>query len=253
MLNIVVPMAGRGSRFADAGFDRPKPFIDVCGYPMIEIVIRNLTPKLPHRFVFIMQEEHWQAHDAKRVFDRACTSQYEVVRIDDITEGAAQTVLCAQNLIDSDEPLMIANSDQFVATDINTYLESGAGADGFLMTMRASDPKWSYAEVRNGMVRQVVEKQVISDVATVGIYNFSRGDLFVSAASKMIDQGEKSQGEYYVAPVYTVLAGQGFEIRAVGIGAVEDGMYGLGTPDDLNIFKSLSNVNKLIRDHIIEI
>ena len=253
MLNIVVPMAGRGSRFSNAGFKAPKPFIDVCGFPMIEIVIRNLTPAIPHRFIFVVQEEHWHSYSAKEIFDRACVSEYEVVKINGVTEGAAQTVLCAQHLLDNDEPLMIANSDQFIASRIDTYIKGGEEADGFLMTMRDTDPKWSYAEVRDGMVKRVVEKEVISDIATVGIYNFSRGNLFVNAAKEMIERNQRSQGEFYVAPVYTALAESGLNIKAVSIGAVEDAMFGLGTPEDLKIFEELNEVETLIKEFTVGI
>lgn len=253
MLNIIIPMAGRGSRFSSAGYRKPKPFIDVCGFPMIEIVIRNLTPKVPHRFIFVVQEEHWQGYKAKTIFDRACISEYEVVKINGITEGAAQTVLCAQHLLNNDDPLMIANSDQFIAYSIDTYLKNGEGSDGFLMTMRDTDPKWSYAEVYNGKVQRVVEKKVISDIATVGIYNFSCGNLFVDAANKMIECNQRSQGEFYVAPVYTDLAELGLNIKAVSIGDVADGMFGLGTPEDLRVFEGIPQIEKFIKEFTVGI
>jgi NDP-sugar pyrophosphorylase family protein len=117
MLNIVVPMAGRGSRFADAGYTDPKPLIDVHGKHMIEVVINNLTPSCEHRFIFVCQEEHVKAYKLDAIFANVCEN-FEIVTINGITDGAAITVLKARVFFDNDQPLMIANADQWVDVDI---------------------------------------------------------------------------------------------------------------------------------------
>jgi hypothetical protein len=111
--------------------------------------------------------------------------------------------------------------------------------DGLIMTMWADDPKWSFVRIdEQGHVTEVVEKKVISNEATVGIYNFRRGADFVAAAEKMIEKGARVNGEFYVAPVYNELISRGEAIGYFNIGKVGDGMYGLGVPEDLNLFIS---------------
>ena len=230
MLNIVVPMAGRGSRFAQAGYKMPKPLIDIHGHPMIEYVTRNIRPRCAHQFIYICQEEHLEQYHLARELERmapGCT----IVTVDHITEGAACTVLLAERYIDNDDALMIANSDQFVDTDINCYLSGMGGHDGLIMTMPASDPKWSYIRYdENGFVTLVREKEVISDQATVGIYNYSHGSDFVKFAHQMIEKNIRVNNEFYVAPVYNEMieAGRRIVFRDVG-----EKMFGLGTPEDL--------------------
>jgi dTDP-glucose pyrophosphorylase len=236
MLNIVVPMAGRGQRFVDAGFADPKPLIPVLGVPMIELVISNLRPAIPHRFHFLIQREHDRSYglsEALRRWAPGCS----VTFVDGITEGAACTVLLARDMIDDDAPLMIANCDQYIDADINAYLAAMEAADGLIMTMWADDPKWSF--VRRdaaGRVTQVVEKEVVSNEATVGIYNFAKGRDFVRAANAMIAADQRVNGEFYVAPAYDMLIREGARIECFGIGSVGKGMHGIGTPADLVAF-----------------
>ncbi len=241
MLNIVVPMAGRGSRFVDAGFKHPKPLIDVHGKRMIEVVINNLTPSCEHRFIFVCQEEHVKTYNLDTIFAKACKN-YEIVTIDGITDGAAITVLKARRFFDNDQPLMIANSDQWVDVNINEYLNDmrQRKLDGSMLTMKANDPKWSYAKVDNdGLVSEVVEKIVISDEATVGIYNFLKGSDFCYYADFMVEQNIRSNGEFYVAPVYSFMAAKSQKIGVYNIGKESNGMYGLGIPTDLTLFLNL--------------
>jgi len=242
MLNIVVPMAGRGSRFAKEGFTDPKPLIELSDKRMIQVVINNLKPNVPHRFIFICQQEHVQQYKLDVLLNKWAPG-CEVVAIDGITEGAACTVLCAEKLINNDEPLMIANSDQWVDVDINSYLNlmDEDNLDGLIMTMKATDPKWSYVELDNGkQVIRVVEKVVVSDEATVGIYNYKKGSTFCKYAKVMLDRNERSNGEFYVAPVYTYMyENESAKIGIYNVGEEANGMYGLGIPSDLNLFLSL--------------
>ncbi len=242
MYNIVVPMAGAGSRFAVAGYKDPKPLIQINGVEMIRVVIENLRPIRDHRFIFICQQAHLDAYGLEPKL-RAWAPGCEIVALNGLTEGAACTVLAAQSLIDSDQPLMIANSDQYIDADINAYLDhmDSQKLDGLIMTMKADDPKWSFVGLDDArLVTTVVEKEVISDEATVGIYNFSRGGDFVRAARQMIGRNLRVNNEFYVAPAYNELIEQGQQIGIFNIGAEADGMYGLGTPADLDKFLGLS-------------
>lgn len=241
MLNIVIPMAGAGSRFAKAGYDLPKPLIRVHGVPMIRLVIDNIRPTRPHRFVFIAQRDHVAAHGLDAAL-AAWAPGSRLVAIDGLTQGAACTVLAAREAIGRDEPLMIANSDQYVQLAVDDYLDDldGRGLDGLIMTMRASDPKWSFVRLdQAGLVREVAEKRVISDMATVGIYNFARGDDFLRHADAMIAADERVNGEFYVAPVYNRMIADGARVGCFDLGDEARAMHGLGTPEDLDRFLRL--------------
>ena len=241
MLTIVIPMAGRGSRFADAGYALPKPLLPIHGVPMIEVVVRNLTPSEPARFVFICQREHLAQYGFEAGLRRAAPG-CEIVPINGVTEGAACTVLLAEPAIDPRDVLVIANSDQWVDRAMDAHLETlrREQLDGLIMTMTADDPKWSFVELDGDRrVTNVVEKEVVSDEATVGIYTFARGDDFVRGAKSMIASDKRVNGEFYVAPAYNELIAGGAAIGIDNIGAEADGMYGLGTPADLEAFLAL--------------
>lgn len=235
-MNIVMPMAGRGKRFADAGYAVPKPLIPVHGRPMTEVVIANLRPSRPHRFIFLILREHADAFG----FDRhllAWAPGSEIRYVETVTQGAACTVLLARDRIDTDEPLMIANCDQWVDVAIDDYLAAMGDADGLIMTMWADDPKWSFVRFdATGSVVEVVEKRVVSNEATVGIYNFRTGRDFVRAADAMIAADQRVNGEFYVAPAYNPLIADGQKIAAFNVGREDAGMYGLGIPADLERF-----------------
>lgn len=241
MLNIVIPMAGRGSRFANAGFTTPKPLIRVGGRPMIDWVIENITPARPHRFIFLCLAEHLQQYpEVPLELQRLCPG-CEIVPVHGVTEGAACTVLLAEKLIDSADPLMIANSDQIVDLEIDEYLAAGDPPEvaGLIMTFWSDDPKWSYCRLRDdGTVSEVVEKQVVSNEATVGIYNLRHGADFVRAAKSMIAADLRVNNEFYVAPCYNQLIAKGAKIVVARTGKEYAGMYGLGIPEDLAFFQT---------------
>lgn len=244
MLNIVVPMAGRGERFKKAGFDLPKPLLPVFGRPMIEVVVENLRPSRDHRFIFVCQKEHLRDHDLERILTKSGEKSV-IIPIEAVTEGAACTVLLAENCINNDTPLMIANCDQFISTPIECCLDAmeRGNYDGFIVTMSASDPKWSFVRVNAGeTVTEVVEKQVVSNEATVGIYTYRRGRDFVAAAKAMIAADDRTNGEFYVAPAYNYIIRSGSRIGYINIGRERGGMYGLGIPEDLEYFNALGGL-----------
>lgn len=238
MLNIVIPMAGRGSRFATAGYTLPKPLIPVKNKPMIQVVVENLRPSVEHRFIFLCQKDHITEFNLNHFLGEISKNSI-VVPVDGITEGAACTVLLAEKYINSADPLMIANSDQYIDFNVNEYLkyEKDKNLDGLIMTMKANDPKWSYVGFDNqNRINQVVEKKVISDEATVGIYNFKHGSDFVNNANEMIRLNDRTNNEFYVAPVYNYMVKKGANLGVFNIGEEFDGMYGLGIPSDLEKF-----------------
>ena len=239
MINIVVPMAGEGSRFAAAGFLQPKPLILVDGVPMIELVVGNVAPRREHRFIFICQAAHVQAFGLRDFLGGIAPGCF-VVELNGTTEGAACSVLAARELIDGDDPLVIANSDQYVDGGADEFIEEWLATDfdGFIMTMFSRDPKWSFAALGDdGLVTRVAEKEPISDQATVGIYAFRRGADFIAGAESMIAKNRRVKGEFYVCPIYNELIESGRRIGIHNIGPVGTRMHGLGTPEDLAVFK----------------
>lgn len=241
MLNIVIPMAGAGNRFAKAGYKDPKPLIPIHGIPMIKLIIENLRPSQPHRFIFICQRTHVEEYGLEAKL-KSWAPDSALIQIEGLTEGAACTVLAARELLNTSNPLMIANSDQYVNLPIDDYLDEmpNTNLDGLIMTMTAVDPKWSFVGLSpEKLIITVVEKQVISDEATVGIYNFRHGSDFVRAAESMIKKELRVKGEFYVAPAYNELIAEGQKIGIHNIGREGSGMYGLGTPVDLDLFLKL--------------
>lgn len=236
MINIVIPMAGRGSRFIKAGYQIPKPLLDIHGKHMIEVVTRNIMPDCVHRFIYICLEEHLERYPLEKCLHRI-SPECIILPVKEVTEGAACTVLLAEPYIDNEDQLMIANSDQYVDININDYLSCEKNYDGLIMTMYADDPKWSFIKYgENHLVTVVKEKEVISNEATVGIYNFKRGHDFVKYAHEMINNDERVNGEFYVAPVYNRYIKNGGKISFFNIGKENEGMYGLGIPEDLESF-----------------
>lgn len=241
-------MAGRGSRFVDAGYKHPKPFIDVHGRCMIEHVVENLTPYQPYRFIFLARREH------EEYIEKHMSFATNVIYVDKVTEGAACTVLLAKELIDNNSPLIIANSDQLVKWNDSevscgggyTWRESNAiqdmvndaiyyEADATIATFYANHPKWSYARTDdNDEVVEVAEKKVISEHATVGIYYYKYGSDFVRYANQMIQKNIRVNGEFYVCPVFNEMISSNKLIKTYDVSK----MMGLGTPEDLDKFKT---------------
>lgn len=231
-------MAGRGSRFVEKGYALPKPLIEIHGSPMIQTVINNLKTSVPHRFIFLALSEHLnQFNLASRLCQWA--PDCRIIEVKEVTQGAACTCLLAKDMINNSAPLMIANADQWVDIQIDDYLRvmGAQDLDGLIMTMNAHDTKWSYIAFHpDGTIKGVKEKEIVSNEATVGIYNFRRGSDFVSAAETMITRNIRTNNEFYVAPVYDQLLEQGKKIGFYNIGRDQDKMFGLGTPKDLDAF-----------------
>ena len=231
-LTVLIPMAGAGSRFQQAGYTFPKPLIDVKGKPMIQTVVDNLNIKA--NYVYVVQKEHREKYNLDTLLN-LITPKCKIVEVDKITEGAACTALLAKEYIDKDTPLFFANSDQFVEWDSNEFLYkmNETDADGGIVTFRATHPKWSFAKIdEQGLVTEVAEKNPISDIATVGYYYWKKGSDFVKYAEDMIEKDIRVNNEFYVCPVFNQAVEDGKEIRTFDIPK----MWGLGTPEDLKYY-----------------
>lgn len=237
MINIVIPMAGLGSRFALDGYQKPKPFIDVNNRPMITRVIENLYYP-DARYILIARKEHLEL-EAELVKEISAGYNVVWIPIDKLTEGTACTVLFAKSFIDNDTPLLIANSDQLVDISIEDFINDcfSRKLDGSILTFTDLElnPKWSFARLdNNGLVAEVQEKKAISEYATVGIYLFSKGKDFVDGAIEMIIKNDRVNNEFYTCPVYNYSIAKGKNIGIYNINF--DEMHGLGTPEDLKFY-----------------
>ena len=235
--NILIPMAGRGSRFEEQGYTDKKPFIDVNGKPMIHRVIENLGMEFDKEYMFIMicLQEDFDKYDFTEFEKVIGHNSYDVVILDDVTEGAAQTILQAKDLINDDTPLMTMNSDQLVDWDIERLFEMCEQFDGVIPCFYGEGNAWSYARtLDNGYVQEVAEKKQISKYATAGYYYWKKGSDFVKYAEQMIHDNSRTNGEFYVAPVYNWAVRDG---KRVGVFMV-DKCYSLGTPEDLQEYLS---------------
>ena len=231
-MKVLIPMAGAGSRFEKAGYTFPKPLIEVNGKPMIQSVVENLN--IDAEYIYIVQQEHYDKYNLQYLLN-LITPNCKIVRVDGITQGAACTTLLAEQYINNNQPLLMANSDQFVEWDSNEFLYSMQAdkVDGGILTFESIHPKWSFAKTnRHGLVTEVAEKKPISNNATVGIYYWSKGSDYVKYAKEMIDQDKRVNGEFYVCPVFNEAIEDNKKIKIFPI----QKMWGLGTPEDLQIF-----------------
>ncbi len=195
-LNVLIPMAGAGSRFEQAGYTFPKPLIEVSGKPMIQVVVENLN--LDANYIYVVQKSHREKYNLDTLLN-LLTPGCKIVETDGLTEGAACTALLAKDYIDNDNPLFFANSDQFVEWDSNEFMYKiqETNADGGIVTFTATHPKWSFAKIdENGLVTEVAEKNPISDIATVGYYYWKQGSDFVKYAEQMIEKNIRVNNEF---------------------------------------------------------
>jgi len=236
-LNIVIPMAGEGSRFTKAGYTFPKPMVEIHQKPMIQLIVESLG--LKGNFIFIVRQEHLDKYNLKSLLN-IIAPNCKIIVIDKLTEGAACTVLLAKKYIDNGKPLIIANSDQFIEWNPSEtmYNFSTKKIDGGILTFDTLHPKWSYAKVdKNNIVTEVAEKKVISNHGTVGVYYWKKGQDFVKYAEQMIDKDIRVNNEFYVCPVFNEAI---VDKKVIKIHNV-DSMWGLGTPEDLDYYLKYYN------------
>lgn len=231
-MNIVIPMAGAGSRFEKAGYTFPKPLIEVNGKPMIQVVVENIN--IDANYIFIVQKSHREKYNLDTLLNMIAPN-CNIIEIDGVTEGAACTALTAKGFIDNGDPLFFANSDQYAEWDSSEFLYNmqESDVDGGIVTFQSTHPKWSFAKIdENGFVTEVAEKDPISDIATVGFYYWKHGSDFVKYAEQMIEKDIRVNNEYYVCPVFNQAIEDDKKIKTFNI----EKMWGLGTPEDLDFF-----------------
>ena len=231
-MNVLIPMAGAGSRFAQVGYSFPKPLIEVNGKPMIQVVLENLN--IEANYTFVVRKEHYEKYSLQYLLTLIAPN-CNIVQVDELTEGSACTTMLAKEFINNDDPLLLANSDQFMEWNSNEslYAFNADGIDGGILTFKATHPKWSYAKVgADGFVSEVAEKKPISDDATVGVYYWKKGSDYVKYTEQMIEKDIRTNGEFYICPVFNEAIADGKKIRIKEI----ERMWGIGTPEDLSYF-----------------
>ena len=231
-MNVLIPMAGAGKRFLDAGYMFPKPLIEIDNKPMIQIVIESLN--LDANYIFIIQKDHQKKFNIKSVLN-ILKPNCKIIELDHLTEGAACTTLLAKKFINNSDPLIIANSDQYIEWNTSKVLYdfNSKNLDGAILTFESIHPKWSYAKCdKDNFVTEVAEKKVISKNATVGVYYWKRGSDYVSSAEKMIKKNTRINNEFYVCPVYNEFLSKNKKVKIHNVNK----MFGLGTPEDLENF-----------------
>ncbi len=229
-------MAGQGKKFAEKGYTFPKPLIEIQGKPMIEWVVKNLTPAREHRFIFICRREHYEKYKLGATLNLLAPNCKVVISSGD-TAGAASTALLAKEYIDNQDPLLLAGSDQFVEGGVNAFLDFAEkeNIDGAILTLKATHPKWSFSKIgQSGYVIETAEKNPISDNASVGIFYFKSGSDFAGAAESMIKKDIRTHEQFFIAPAYNELILQDKKIK---IFEVPSGLvHSWATPEDLENF-----------------
>ena len=233
-MKILIPMAGEGSRFQKEGYTFPKPLINVNGKPMIQSVVENLD--FDCEYIFLVRKEHVEKYDGLlHTLKRITNEKFNYVVVDELTEGAACTALLAKDLINNDDDLLIANSDQIIEYEPENFrtFRSMLDVDAIVFTFNAVHPKWSFVKTNSrGFVTEVAEKKPISDIATCGIYWYRKGSDFVKYAEQMIDKNIRVNNEFYIAPVYNELINDGKTLIPFYVHQ----MWGIGTPEDLKAY-----------------
>lgn len=225
-MNVLILLAGSSAGFKEAGYNFPKPLIEIAGKPLVQHVIEHLSPLVQQgaRLIFLVRHEDNQRYHISAVIKLlAPTSEVREVRGE--TGGAACTALLAVDLIGQPEPLLVINGDQIVEADLNAILGdfSSRKLDGGIAVFPDVHPRWSFVKCdANGAVIEAAEKRPISNLATAGFYYFASGSEFVSAAQSMILKDAAVNGLFYVCPVYNELI---LRNRRIGVHRISKNAY----------------------------
>lgn len=246
-LHVLIPAAGKGSRFADVGFNLPKPLIPVWDIPMLIWVITNFPLAAGDQIRVLCQVEHGIPSALK---DYVCklNNKVEFLEIDYWTEGPAHSLELLLDGVDESSPIICANSDQFIFAGLSEYVDAvrTGESQGQILTMKASSNAWSYiGRDSGGKVNRVVEKEEISSEATVGVYGWDSVSTLRAALEWQRKNGLTVHNEYYVAPSYQYLIENNLEISTHSVGLHGIGVHGLGIPSDLKHFLTLEKAKEL--------
>jgi NDP-sugar pyrophosphorylase family protein len=235
-MQVIVPLAGRGTRFEEKGYTFPKPLIEIGNQSMIEMVLENMQLPAEAQVTFVCRSEHLGRFHLDDVL-RLLVPGSRIVSLQNETAGALCSVLLAVDHLQLEGPLLIANGDQIFSSSIASYYDAcrAPGVDGCILTFSATHPRWSFARTdADGRVIAVAEKRPISRQATAGFYYFRRASDLVAGAEQMILKGLRTADQFFVCPVYNELILGGKNIRTHHL--PDGAMHSLGTPEDLENF-----------------
>jgi NDP-sugar pyrophosphorylase family protein len=235
---LVIPMAGAGTRFVEAGYTTPKPLLPIHGVPMYEVVVLNVLPPGAQRVVIVARSE-WHLEESVSKLGERLGLDLHLVEVSETTGGPADTVEFAVPLLDPGAPVVVANSDQYVDANLTEFhdLVEAPEVDGVILAMEDDDPKWSYVSLdSDGKAEVVREKKVISPYATVGIYGFCNVWTMLDGFSQMRRKNDRTNGEFYVAPSYNYLIERGARVQVSNLGPIGTVMHGMGIPEDYESF-----------------
>lgn len=236
-MNILIPMAGLGTRFKNEGFELPKPIIEVNGKTLIEHSVSSLGMK--GKYIFITRK-YENPNDNVLLTKKLKELDPESIEIqlDKPTRGAVETCLFASEHIDNTDPLVITNCDQITDWDPQLFQSfiSDSSLDGAVVTYTSVNPKNSFAVVENDRIIKMVEKNPVSDIALIGLHYWKRGSDFIKSAKKLLDNFESiGRPECYVSESYNYLIEDGLHIKNFHLSINQ--FIPLGTPYDLKIYQ----------------
>ena len=240
--NILVPMAGLGSRFIKEGFKVPKQIINIKDKHLIDISLDCLNYK-DCNLIFVLRDEHVYNHHMDELLMKKFGDDISIVVLDQLTDGSVCSCLFAEQLIDNDDPLVIHTLDIEFRPVFDPHVMETLDADGLILTFKSNSTNYSYAQLdKDGNVIKTAEKKAISPNACVGIYGFKKGSDFCKYAREMIERDLRTKNEFYISPLYNVLIEDGKKIVTEDV----DKMHIFGTPDEYHFYKD--NVVQKIGD-----
>jgi RpiB/LacA/LacB family sugar-phosphate isomerase len=235
-MNILLPIAGKAQRFIDKGYLVPKPLIIVDKKHIIDWALESIDLEGidEYQLIFVVRLDHINDFAIDEILKQKFGEDVKIVVVDHITEGSVCTCLLAEEHIDNDDELLIYTPDVYFQNPFNPR-EIDNGVDGHILTFKANSPAHSYAQVdENGYVTKTVEKEVISENAAVGVYYFKTGKMFIKYANQLIDEDIRTNGEFYLCPIYNLMVGDGIGVKTSRV----EKMHVLGTPPELEFFKN---------------
>ncbi len=239
-MQVIIPCAGESKRFFDQGYDTIKQLLLVNSKPILGHVIDNFR-RYDARFYFIFQKKHIENYRAEiDALLQNAQIDYQLIVINELTDGAVNTALIAAHHIDQTDTLIIANSDQWVAWSLDAFLEAMREADAEgampIFTDTKRENKWSFVAMDDARrITEVRAKDAFTPHAVVGIYYFKRGTDFIKYGNRLIEANKRVNGEFYVCPVFNELIEDGLKVLAYPV----DQMVGLGTPEDFEAAKAI--------------